>query len=161
MNKNYRIITVLLILSTFITLITVTSAATGYPLYAGQTILVGEVLVSDDGVNVYVEYDLDGPWVLTEVHCHVAASLAGIPQTGSGNPKVGHFDCKSEDPLPDEHVCTLPIPTGKGSGDWIAIAAHAVVENSCGQEETAWAFTCDQWSFPGRSWATYIMYQID
>jgi hypothetical protein len=113
-----------------------------YALYAGQTIEVGTVTVEEVGPNLEVTYDVIGGWEISETHLHVAAgadcedALDGIPQTGSGNPKVGHFDY-SGDHDPTVTSVTYQIPLAGLVGDFFAIAAHAVVVNG-DQEETAW-----------------------
>ncbi len=118
-----------------------------YALYAGQTIEVGTVTVAEVGLNLEVTYDVTGGWEISETHLHVAAgadcqaALDGIPQTGSGNPKVGHFEYKG-DHDPTVTSVTYQIPLADLEGDFFAIAAHAVVKLPLGedefQEETAW-----------------------
>ena len=124
-------------------------------LYAGQNIPVGEVNVWNDGTNLYVQFITEGGWQLVETNLAVATSLEGIPQTGSGNPKVGKF------PYKDDPDGTYEIPLAWSAGTRLYIAAHAVVYNPClDQEETAWAFYCNTWAFPGRNWATYFVYTV-
>lgn len=60
-------------------------------LYAGRTIDAGTVTVSNDGSQLSVELATANGWHLTETHLAIATSLASIPQTKSGNPKVGNF----------------------------------------------------------------------
>jgi len=110
-----------------------------YPLYAGQDNLVGEVIVTDDGVNLCVEYvldqvALDAGWLIYETHIAVGANAGDIPQTKPkkdetyGNPKVGNF------PYGDDNLggvasykeCDIPIPVKCGVP--FVIAAHAVIE---------------------------------
>jgi hypothetical protein len=99
---------------------------------------VGEILVWNDGSNLFVKYVIDGdlttdpaddviPSLLTETHVHVAASLAEIPQTKKGNPKIGQFDYQSyHDPGVDQYVVVIPLTWN--IDDEIYVAAHAVVE---------------------------------
>lgn len=52
------------------------------PLYAGQHMLVGEVLVWNNETYLYVEYNITEPgWYLVETHLEVATDLDNIPQT--------------------------------------------------------------------------------
>jgi hypothetical protein len=133
-------------------------------LWAGQSIPVGYVEVWNDDDFLYVTYHVYyGDWQLVETHVAVADSLAGIPQTNSGNPKVGNFPYS--DPAGD-----YEIPLTWGPDTTLFIATHAVVYSpSCGQE-TAWPLRyCDggNWAsgpplypFPGKSWATYFTYTV-
>ena len=131
-------------------------------LWAGQSINVGSVTVSNDGSSLYVEYLVSGGWQLTETHVAVGQSLDDIPQTKSGNPKVGHFDYSSEhglDPVVTTVTHTIPL---EGLNGTVVIAAHAVVyKPGCiPQEETAWAARCGKLGFPGKNWATYFVYTL-
>ena len=139
-------------------------------LVAGQNEVVGTVSVSNDNLNIYVTYTItDVEWAITETHVHVATSIDDIPQTKSGNPKVGQFASSSEHD-PGVTTVTNTIPLG-GMTDWVVIAAHAVVyKPGCDpQEETAWAISerfCNgfYWAssipFDGRSWAEYFEYFV-
>lgn len=132
-------------------------------LIAGQNIDVGEVEVWNDGVNLHVTYVTDG-WVLTETHLAVATSLDDIPQTGSGNPKVGKFPYSDpHGPVPEwtYHIALDTIDPDWEVGDTLYIAAHAVVE--CDREETAWGYGECDWGgqfTDGGSWATYFKYTV-
>ena len=132
-------------------------------LLAGQTIDVGNVSVWNDTDYLWVKMSIDAPdWRMTETHLAVATSLAAIPQTGSGNPKVGKFPYKMEyDPADVEKIYLIPLNSWT-PGTTLYIAAHAVVvqfDEFCQviQKETAWACGLP---FPGRSWATYFTYRV-
>jgi hypothetical protein len=103
-----------------------------YPLFAGQSWEIGEVLVKASADGICVKFVLtdeaaitDG-WVITEVHVAVAATAEGIPQK-NGNPIPGQFPVNVDiDPgvTETEWYCL--------DYDWTAstqlvIAAHAVV----------------------------------
>ena len=96
-------------------------------LYAGKNIPVGEVQVSNDADNLYVEYHVtvDG-WAMTETHLAVASSVAGIPQA-KGNPIPGQF-AYSKDHMPavTDYTYTIPL-TQVPSGSPLYIAAHAAM----------------------------------
>lgn len=148
-----------------------------FDLIAGQHTDVGDVLVWNDGENLYVTIAGRG-WCVGEAHLHVAADVNDIPQTRSGNPIPGRFDHKREG------ACTPGASKKVSLGSWgegttLYIAAHAEVfpwiENgdSCcpcppcgdlcdrcdcsGEGETAWGAGSP---FPGANWATYITYVV-
>jgi hypothetical protein len=98
-------------------------------LYAGQNTLVGNVTVTDDGVNYTITYNItDDGWCLTETHLSVVRNRLDFPLSGGGNPKNGHFefgeslDCASS--------ASYEVSKDKGT----YIAAHAVV--ACKSEFT-------------------------
>jgi hypothetical protein len=135
------------------------------PLLAGQHIDVGTVTVVNDEDSLRVTIDTRGTgWVLTESHFAVALSLEDLPQTGSGNPQVGHFEYDDEYD-PPVTLATYQISLteyGYEAGSELYLAVHAAVEllddeGTPIQEETAWA---DGLDFPGNSWATYFMYTV-
>jgi len=140
-----------------------------FDLYAGQNMLVGKVLVWDDGTNLCLKYELsaealaDG-WRLTETHWAVATDPNGIPQN-NGNPTPGQF-LYGDDNLRGVEFYQECIPFAEiGSGvecdDDLIIAAHAVVcklsDDVWTECETAWGGDED---FPGANWATYFEYTI-
>jgi len=117
---------------------------------------VGWIYVWNDGVNLHVTYSNWGIG-MDETHLAVAESLDDIPQTKSGNPKVGQFPYKHEGlggVLTDPY--TIPLD-GWGPGTELVIAAHAALVNG----ETAWADCGGPLAqFPGNSWATYFNYTV-
>jgi hypothetical protein len=137
-----------------------------YKLIAAQTEWVGNIAVWHDGTAIHVKYqafqDLDEEgYCLKEVHTHVAAALEDIPQM-NGNPIPGQFAAKDDDlgcVRTWEHI----IPFAWNGSDPLYIAAHAVVgrTDDCEWEETGWGVICgkiDQYGFPGRNWAAYILF---
>jgi len=127
---------------------------------------VGEVWIWNDGDYLYVKYITTyfGDWELTETHLAVAEYFADIPQTKSGNPKVGNFPYKMmHDPPVTEYTYMIPLTWAPGT--ILYIAAHAIVQKpmGCGvyQEETAWA-DCGGPNayFQGNNWATYFTYTV-
>jgi hypothetical protein len=131
-------------------------AATTVPLFAGQTIEVGSVTVSNDADFVYVTYLITAPgWEITETHVAFGRSLLDIPATGSGSPKVGNFPlsgCYS----PGVTAVTYSLPMALFQNNRNPyFAAHAVVALTGSRlvSETAWAAG---FPFPGSNWATYF-----
>jgi len=97
---------------------------------------------------------------MSETHLAVATSLDDIPQTKSGNPKIGKFPYKADHPEGTvTYTYTIDLDdygllnNGEYHGTLI-FAAHAVVSHPSLGEETAWADTGQ--SFPGNSWALYF-----
>lgn len=141
--------------------------ATTVDLLAGQTTKAGTVTVSNDAVNLYVTYNTAGTgWYLSATHLHVAGSLAEIPQTKSGNPKIGTFSYKRDYAPPvTEDTYIIPLAQYGWEADRttpLVVAAHAVVVKLDGfgvttATETGWAAGL---SFPGGSWAMYFNYQL-
>ncbi|MCK4303033.1 MAG: hypothetical protein KAY24_02205 [Candidatus Eisenbacteria sp.] len=132
------------------------------PFLAGQTIDVGEVTVSNDEQSLCVEIGTTGGWVMTETHVAIALSVEELPQTGSGNPKIGQFALAADHDPPVasyDHCISL---VAYQPGDMLFIAVHAAVElldagGAVLQEETAWAQGPE---FPGQSWAMYFNYVV-
>ena len=125
-------------------------------LLAGQHTPVGDVHVRRIGEILQVTFTTDGKWTIVETHLAVAKSLAEIPQTKSGNPKIGHFHRFSGFPAeitPTEVIYRYNLNGQRGV---FYFAAHAEVSHpDLGKEtETAWANTGQ--SFDGSSWALYF-----
>jgi hypothetical protein len=150
----------------------VCGTATVTTLYAGQTINAGTVTVSNDASSLYVEFSTSNGWHLTESHLAIATSLAGIPQTKSGNPKIGNFPYKRtyEPPVTsdtyvfslDQLAVSLGLDRFTCGSTSLVIAAHAVVVQLDGNggvisRETGWGAGS---GFPGANWATYFGYTI-
>lgn len=129
-------------------------------LFAGQTIVAGTVTVFNDASNIYVQYQTNYPWVISDAHAAVAATLDGIPQTKTGNPIPGRF-AYSATFESDVTTYTFQVPTGVvfTAGQTVVVAAHAILQapKSYGGSQTGWAFGPD---FPGANWATYMTYQV-
>lgn len=131
------------------------------PLMAGQHMDAGAVTAwNDENGVLYVGIHATGEWRISESHLAVADSLEGIPQTRSGNPKVGRFEWQRsyEPPVADD----VYVIDGHAVGDELVIALHAVVApmgagGETGESETAWAAGEP---FPGRSWATWFRYTL-
>lgn len=130
---------------------------------------VGEVIVANDGINLTIIYFLypaaiaDG-WVMTETHLHVTTDPSLFPMTGSGNPKIGHFDYTDEDAVQPTTPTLVQYIVPMPGVSPLYIAAHAVVQQldefgNVLRDETGWGW-CTQFGgyFPGKSWATYMTY---
>jgi hypothetical protein len=71
------------------------SGRTCVNLFAGQTTDAGDVCLSVSGNDLVVTYATAGGWELTGASLWAGASLASMPQTNTGNPKVGLFPYQS------------------------------------------------------------------
>lgn len=113
-----------------------------FDIYAGQNILVGDLIVINDADSIYVTYNLDSCWELSETQLFVG-DLDDLPVNGQNVPIPGQF------PYKDTHTGQLSsfsyaIPLA-GLDSCFVIAAHSTVNNYCnfpngGGEETGWSF---------------------
>ena len=100
-------------------------------LIAGQNIKAGNVKVWDDGNSLYVMFETNDPWCMTETHLAVASSLVGIPQA-NGNPIPGQFPYSNTHQCATNFLYTVPLTTGICQ---LYMAAHAALK-SPGSTET-------------------------
>lgn len=110
-------------------------------LIGGQYIYTGQVLYSNDEENLYVQYVTTGEWYLTDLHLYVG-TVDGLPATKKGIPIPGQFPYKAENPGNNLTIYTFIIPLNElesNEGGCYTIAAHAVVYNDAGENETAWS----------------------
>lgn len=119
-----------------------------YDLFAGQTILVGQLMVTNDEEYLYVTYQASEGQLFTETHLYVG-TLEGLPVNKKGTPVPGHFPYKSTDEFGVSEV-TFTIPLADLEDCYI-IAAHAAMES----EETAWSFGTE---FASSRWGWYSEY---
>lgn len=133
-------------------------------LIAGQNYNIGTALITLVEGTLCVEITTVDNWVMTETHVAIGPDLDSIPQTGSGNPKVGHFlfNTDHDPPITTFTYCCDPLDFIWEAGEvYIAIHASVMLLDESGdvvQEETAWA---EGPEFPGRSWATYVTYVVN
>lgn len=134
-------------------------------LIAGQHIDIGSVYVWNTKDYIFVRYEAEDNWYLSETHLAVATSLDGIPQTNSGNPIPGQFPYKTtHDPMVTHYTYKISLKEvgyNETTQD-LFIAAHADVKlldenNTIIQEETAWG---EGQNFPGHNWAMYFIYSV-
>jgi hypothetical protein len=132
-------------------------------LLAGQNSNVGDITITNDvNGNIYITYKTISNVTISETHLAIATSLAGIPQTSTGNPKNGLFSYSGNynPPVTEVNYVIHPGDAGYPVGTTVLyIAAHAVV-NITGtsiRQETAWG---KGESFPGKNWAMYFKYQL-
>ena len=124
-------------------------------LIAGQNITVGEVRIWNNDQNLYVKYQTNDPWYMTETHLYVGTTLPPTPVAPGSFPhsyeNLNGFS---------EQTYTVSLSAlGVQPEEWIYILAHAAVKNDTGKEETAWK-EGTQIAGPGAGWAMYNTYQI-
>ena len=124
-------------------------------LIAGQHYTAGTVSIYTDGQNLIIEYATTGDWTIGVTHLNIGDCQDGwVPLTGSGNPKVGHFEY-TEPSYVDTHQVVYIIPLeslGISEGDTFCFAAHAEVDGPQGGQ-TAWG---EGTSFDGHNWGMYV-----
>lgn len=123
-----------------------------FNLIAAQNIVVGTVSVYHDKTNIIIRYETIEDWGIEETHLSVGNNgEASFSTTGSGNPKIGKFEYSSSH---DELVNVVDFYISKESINEIYyFAAHAVVVDSNGTNETAWA---EGENFSGSNWAMFV-----
>ncbi len=127
------------------------------PIFAGKTIPVGHLDVTNDDEFLTVSYILENDWYLDETHLYVG-TLENLPINNGNNPVIGHFPFK-EDQGPEVNIYTCQIPL-ENLPECYIIAAHAdvykMINNQIIQQEGAWAFGT---KFPGANrWGWYYDY---
>lgn len=132
-------------------------------LYAGRTIDVGTVAVSNDSENLYVRFTTTDGWVLDKTHLAVGTSLDDIPRTKKGVPIVGSFPHKTTHTSINEYVYVINLKqAGYAVNTELYIAAHAdlsLLDNfgNVVQKEGGWGNGA---IFSNKNWATYFGYSI-
>ena len=125
---------------------------------------VGLVKAEPVGDNLVVTYVPDSGWLIKETHLWVGeAPPFDYPQTGKGNPKIGHFPYSGEHhpPVADPDVVQYTIPLSEFPNYpmcTVAILAQAVVRPCAGgPAETAWG-DCQPLPGPPPRWAKCFYY---
>lgn len=125
-------------------------------LMAGQNIPVGTVTIENDEQYLYVTYQTDGNWLITETHLDVATQPVDLKQTSKGNAIAGQFAYKSDhDPGVITVTHTIDLSAWPSNSN-LYLAAHCVVVSGS-ESETAWA---EGMEFPGKNWAMYVAYTM-
>jgi hypothetical protein len=146
-------------------------------LYAGQTIEVGTVTVSNDATEVCVAYALDvdalaDGWLIYATHLFVGAD-DDFPLTRANNRLGGAYKANPipeefpyGDPtlggVPDAEHCVDLEDLDAEAGDYLYIAAHAKIMRAVGTDyeetESAWA---DGTRFNERgNWGLWFTYEV-
>lgn len=96
-----------------------------WDLIAGQNMYAGQVCIWNDGDTLYVEYDLDNGFEMSEAHVYV-----GSEPPSKGNP--GQFPYSEEfDPPVDSYTFEIPL-------DWAGKSKIYVATHAAAGTETLW-----------------------
>jgi hypothetical protein len=123
----------------------------------GQTILTGNLTVTNDDKNLYVTYNTNKNWYLNAVHLYVG-TLGGMPVNNSSTPIPGKFPYNVPfSALQTTYTITIPLT---GLPSCYIIAAHAeLVQKIDGvviSTETGWSAGTQ---FPNTNrWGFYSAY---
>ncbi len=146
-------------------------------LVAGQHMQVGSVIVSQDGDDILVTYNITESGVyLLETHLDIFANLEqfdAAEKLGDEGPIPGRFEFKKSWKASDMTTSyTVAIPKEYFDGiapgaDCFYIASHAALSNG----ETAWGGFCaetdqgvslsEAMQFPGENWSVYFEFCLD
>lgn len=120
-------------------------------LIAGQNHIAGTVSVDVDGDNLIITYSTNSDWSIDATHLSIGnCAEQTIPTTGSGNPKIGHFEHSTNHSSGVNEVVYMIDKSALDEN--YCFAAHAEVVGPTGGE-TAWA---EGPEFDGNSWAMYV-----
>jgi hypothetical protein len=121
-----------------------------FPLTAGQQMLAGTVVVSNDADFLYVTYNTSGEWELDEVHLYILESAS------TGRLAPGQTPYKNDELADGTQTYTFAIPFSETleCGTTIWIQAHAATNG-----ETAYGGTIT--GSDGGSWFGNISYAIE
>lgn len=136
------------------------SAPCGTPfttdLIAGQNMDAGNVTIYNTSDSLYIFVETSGNWKLTSTKIYVG-TLAGMPQTSTGNPKVGQFPYKKN--FSPAATSSLTAVSLAGLSSCYIVAVHVdlqeVVNGTVVQTQTGWA---NGTPIPGNNWAMYVNY---
>ena len=124
-----------------------------YPWVCGQDDTDGNVTVTSDDANLYVEITAASGETLEETSVHVTDSESGIPQNNGGM-IPGQFEYKHStvDSSTDSYTISFS-DEGIESGDEVVIAVHAAQSDG----ETCWAgSTSGTWN----NWGLYLVHTV-
>lgn len=125
-------------------------------LLAGQNMDAGNVTIYNTQDSLYIFVETSGNWKLTSTKIYVG-TLAGMPQTSTGNPKVGQFPYKKN--FNPSATSSLTVISLAGLPACYIVAVHAdlqeVVNGTIVQTQTGWG---NGTPIPGNNWAMYINY---
>lgn len=124
------------------------------PLMAGQHIDVGTVtyVITDDA---YFEatYTITGGWNMSESHLY-AGDYDAMPVNKPGKPKIGHFPFSEDhNPAVTTYTYSVPVADLPPGNTGFVCAAHCVVNNPNGGNETGWA--AGNRTFSDKGWSMY------
>lgn len=124
-------------------------------LIAGQHHTAGAITIDVLDDFLVVTYTTSEDWTIGTTHLSIGlCDDDWVPTTGSGNPKIGHFEFTEPfSESANEVIYIIPITD---VGDNYCFAAHAEVDGPTGGE-TAWG---EGTEFDGNSWAMYSEFNL-
>lgn len=134
-----------------------------YPIWAGQTILAGNMYIWNNDDYFFIKFQTTGGWMLEQTHVHITTSPTLVPGYPGSTP--GQYDYQATH-NPTVITYTYQIPRAMyplmAVGDTIVIAAHSSVVNNdyMGggyQQETGYGGDNPG---PGPQWWYYMYYTI-
>jgi hypothetical protein len=121
-----------------------------FPLTAGQHMLAGTVVVSNDADFLYVTYNTTGEWMLKEVHLYILESAS----TGRLAPGQAPFVKEKLEDGTQTYTFAIPFGESLQCGTTIWLQAHAATNG-----QTAYGGTIT--GSDGGSWFGNISYEIE
>lgn len=120
---------------------------------AGQHHNAGSVVIKIEDNSIHVTYLAQNGWKLQKTHMHIAKDLNGVPTTGSGSPKMGHFSYSESHNNITIYTYSVSFDdAGLTPGDTFVVVTHAEVTNGSGGGETAFG---GNFKAPGSRWWYY------
>jgi len=128
----------------------------------GQHIDVGNVVIWNDSVNLYVRYDTNDGWKLNKTHINVSTSLDDVPVNNAGVLMIGHFMTQTDHDSIDSFLYSFAL--SDFDGDDLYILTHAeVVPSETNTDSSSTGETAFGGDIPkdfGSRWAFYSEYSV-
>lgn len=109
-------------------------------LWGGKTINEGNVIIWNDGTNLYVQYSVTNPGVvINDIHVWAGTDILNLPQNNSGIPVPGQFPYKFEMVNATDYLVSIPLAdiilsTTEYCDQKVYVFTHAALSDG----ETAW-----------------------
>jgi len=122
------------------------------PIYAGQTINAGNLVVWNDLTNLYVKYQFNTGFTANTLHLWVGCDLLQVPLSGGNNPQPvpGQFPYSYNLNGGNTYTFTIPLTAVSNCGinfgcpnspANIYVLAHAEVNTPSNGGQTGWSYT--------------------
>lgn len=134
-----------------------------YDYFAGQTIPVGSLDVTNDDQNLYITFNFEGgDWYTQQTHLYVGPA-SDIPTNGANTPVPGQFPyAVTHDPAVQSYTYTIPL---NDLDPCYVIAAHSEMIQVDGNgnvvsEETGWSYGIEFPNTPRWGWYSEYCTQV-
>jgi len=123
-------------------------------LMAGQHINVGTVTYTmTDDAYFEATFNITGGWTMSESHLY-AGDYDAMPVNKPGKPKIGRFPFKEDhNPAVTSYTYSIPVEELPHGSTGFVCAAHCVVNNPDGGNETGWG--AGNRTFSDKGWSMY------